>query len=283
MTNKLYFIGVFLSSLMASAQFGGGQHDGSDSSTRIGSRLSGEVASVSVLYQGNMGDGFDVAQNQVLLTNSNFNIYRGSSGDGFSKNNASVTLSGSNIKSLYFGSIGDGHAENHAQSLIRGELLSMLYQGNIGDGATENGLNNVFVTGFILDIFKGGSGDGATSKLSANSLLSGLLTALYNGGHGDGFSVEDITTTFISLGLVEELVKLEVLLYPNPASDLVHLKAENNTEISNIQLYDVTGKNINIKLSKNNTLNVSSLSEGVYLLNIISVNNKITKKLIIKR
>lgn len=278
----LIIIVAIINCVSVHAQYTGGRDDGSAKSSLHGSRLSGEIASFTVLYQGSSGDGFDALSNQVLLSNPYFKIYGGSIGDGSSQNSSIVTINGKNINSLYAGASGDGHSQNDVQSLISGESLGMLFTGNFGDGSDFAMLSSVFLEGFLVDIFQGGSGDGVSSLLKSNNYLSGLMLTLYNGGNGDGYAMNTLTST-LTLDLIEQLVEMDVILYPNPASHIVHIKPSDGVSITSIELYDVSGKKVNMKLSHDNTLNVSNLSDGIYLLNLFSENGTVTKKLIIKK
>lgn len=282
MTNKLYIVCALLICTHLQAQYAGGNNDGNDISSLNGSRLNGTIASFSVLFQGSSGDGQDNEGRQLLLASSDFEIYQGSSGDGFSQNNATVTIAGDDINSLYVGNSGDGHSQNDFQTLIGGDDLSVLYKGSIGDGSDFGLLSSVFLEGFMVAIFEGGSGDGFSSLLKPNNYLSGLMLTLFNGGNGDGFAVNTFTST-LTLDLVEQLIKLNVLLYPNPASHIVNIKPNEGLVITAVNLYDISGKKVNINLSDNSTLDVSNLSDGIYLLNIFSDNGSVTKKLIVKK
>ncbi|WP_158848932.1 T9SS type A sorting domain-containing protein [Algibacter sp. L1A34] len=281
-TQKLYVITTLL--LIANqlnAQYVGGIDDGSDKSALHGSRLSGEIASFTVLYQGSSGDGFDNEQNQVVLSNSNFEIYNGNVGDGFSQNVAALVLNGNALKSLYSGRYGDGYTKEDYQTILNGQNLSMLYSGNIGDGATYTTKENLFLKGFMLQLFNGGNGDGYASLLSSNNYLNGLMLTLYSGGNGDGFAVNKLTSA-LTLDLIEQLLEMNVLIYPNPASQIVHIKPDNGVTITSIELYDVSGKKMFSELSNENTIDISNLSDGIYLLNMFSEKGSVTKKLIVK-
>ncbi|MEP3836111.1 MAG: T9SS type A sorting domain-containing protein [Algibacter sp.] len=282
-TQKLFLItALLIIGNQLNAQYVGGMDDGSDHSYLHGSRLSGEIASFSVLYQGSSGDGFDKEQNQVVLSNSSFDIYHGSSGDGFSQYIAAVTVSGSNVNTLYYGDSGDGHSQDKFQTLIDGDDLSMLFKGNTGDGADYKELSSVFLQGFMNAIFEGGDGDGFAILLEPNNYLSGLMLTLFNGGDGDGFAVNKLTSA-LTLDLIEQLIEMDVLLYPNPANHIVNIKPNTGIIITAIEVYDIAGKAVHVDLSEGNTINVSSLSDGMYLLNIISESGALTKKLIVKK
>ncbi|WP_296386228.1 T9SS type A sorting domain-containing protein [Winogradskyella sp.] len=281
MANKIYIIILLISSL-ANAQYFGGSEDGSDQSTLTGSRLNGNIASFSVLYQGSSGDGFDMQNNQLILSNTIFDIYNGQSSDGFTQKTTALTLSGSKINSLYYGNSGDGFSQSDYQTVLNGQDLTILFSGNNGDGSDNEQTFGLLLGGFMSDLFKGGIGDGFTSAFKPNNYLSGLMLVLFNGGNGDGFAVNNYTTA-LTLDIVEQLIRMEVLLYPNPASQIVNIKSNDGLTITSVEVYDISGKKINIKLSRNNSLNISNLANGVYLLNIISDDRSVTKKLIIKK
>jgi len=78
-----------------------------------------------------------------------------------------------------------------------------------------------------------------------------------------------------------------ILIYPNPASEVINIRLENTMEnLESVALYDVLGKSVlktkNID-SNQSAINVSALSKGVYLVEITTANQlKMTKKLIVK-
>ncbi len=281
MANKICII-IFLITGLANAQYIGGSEDGSDQSTLTGSRLNGEIASFSVLYQGSSGDGFDAQNNQLVLSNLPFELYYGSSGDGFSQKLVALTLSGSNINNLYDGNSGDGFSQKNHQTILSGRDLAILFSGNSSDGFDNEIAYNQLLEGFISIIFKGGIGDGFSNSFKPNNYLSGLMLVLFNGGNGDGFAVNNYTTA-LTLDIVEQLIKMDVLLYPNPASQIVTIKTNDNIVITSVEVYDISGKKIGMELSNENSLDVSNLADGIYLLNIFSESGGVRKRLIIKK
>lgn len=66
--------------------------------------------------------------------------------------------------------------------------------------------------------------------------------------------------------------KLQSLVYPNPASNWLTVSVINKpTGNINIEIFDLRGKRIfaeNKLLTNDNTLNVSSLSNGIYILKL---------------
>ena len=71
-------------------------------------------------------------------------------------------------------------------------------------------------------------------------------------------------------------------VYPNPARDLVNIVSVNQ-QISSVQVFDLLGKEVlSDSQLNNNQINVSSLSQGVYMLKLNTDDNSVLKKLIIE-
>jgi len=70
----------------------------------------------------------------------------------------------------------------------------------------------------------------------------------------------------------------EFILYPNPATDVVHITSTN--PVTGIELYNLTGKLV-LKTTNTNQINVSSLHSGFYLITVFSGSTKTVKKLIV--
>jgi hypothetical protein len=101
-----------------------------------------------------------------------------------------------------------------------------------------------------------------------------IVTATFN----SKFTVPLGITTFDDNSLV---------LYPNPASNLIQIELINtNEQINRIVIYDMLGKAVKtivVTTTSSVSVDVSDVSKGMYLIEIISENNlKITKKLIIQ-
>ncbi len=72
--------------------------------------------------------------------------------------------------------------------------------------------------------------------------------------------------------------KASVLVYPNPTVDVVHIDSKN---LKSATLYDMNGKKL---LESNKTeISVSQLPKGVYVLRIVTSDNSIVSKKIIKK
>ncbi|MCD9854337.1 T9SS type A sorting domain-containing protein [Epilithonimonas sp. JDS] len=72
--------------------------------------------------------------------------------------------------------------------------------------------------------------------------------------------------------------KAKVLVYPNPTVDVVHIDSKN---LKSASLYDMNGKKL---LESNKTeMNVSKLPKGVYVLRIVTADDQVVSKKIIKK
>jgi uncharacterized repeat protein (TIGR01451 family) len=92
-------------------------------------------------------------------------------------------------------------------------------------------------------------------------------------------------TEFVAQLGVNEFENGDFVFYPNPVSDLVTISVKNSGTIVAIAVYDILGKLILIEKPTTavsiQTLDLSSVSKGVYLLEVTSDNNlKVIKKLI---
>ncbi|MDH6252389.1 hypothetical protein M2347_002116 [Chryseobacterium sp. H1D6B] len=61
-------------------------------------------------------------------------------------------------------------------------------------------------------------------------------------------------------------------IFPNPARDIIHIK--NIKNISKINIYDSNGRMIDTTIKQDNQIDISSLSNGNYLLEVITRTNK---------
>ncbi|MEJ5104397.1 T9SS type A sorting domain-containing protein [Chryseobacterium sp. MYb328] len=71
----------------------------------------------------------------------------------------------------------------------------------------------------------------------------------------------------------------DFVIYPNPTSDKVYIKGE---KISEAEMYSMEGRKVNVILNRDQSIDVSHLPKGVYLLKLKIKNEITTKKLTIK-
>ncbi|WP_413512401.1 peptide-N-glycosidase F-related protein [Myroides odoratus] len=78
----------------------------------------------------------------------------------------------------------------------------------------------------------------------------------------------------------EKFEKVSYKLYPNPTQDVIHISSED--QVDTLVLYDMKGSKV-MEAKQVNTLNMSKLSSGNYILTIIFSNGVKTKETIVKK
>ncbi|MFT7072338.1 MAG: polyhydroxybutyrate depolymerase [Patiriisocius sp.] len=86
--------------------------------------------------------------------------------------------------------------------------------------------------------------------------------------------IDDIlsTSTFVSL-------EKSILVFPNPTSNLLHIESSAEVELQEVILYNTLGITINAKFI-NESIDISNLDTGIYLLNIKTSKGNLTKKVV---
>ncbi len=78
---------------------------------------------------------------------------------------------------------------------------------------------------------------------------------------------------------VEEIEKESNLFYPNPANEQIHFKLN---DLKEVKIFNQLGQVIFSQEDVTNTLNISSLKEGIYFISIQFKDFKLIEKLIVK-
>lgn len=101
-------------------------------------------------------------------------------------------------------------------------------------------------------------------------------------GGSQDYSLIISSTNGISLDTRNFEVNNSIFIYPNPAKNILNYQIKDVVDIDKIIINDITGKavfttNVNIY---DNSIDISSLSSGIYFVNFKSENQTITKKFI---
>lgn len=94
----------------------------------------------------------------------------------------------------------------------------------------------------------------------------------------DNFSlVEDATAS------VTDVLASKIRVYPNPATDNITIKSIDQSEIDSVELYNILGSKVLSTASLiNDSLNVSEMASGVYLLKVNVGTRSATKRIVIE-
>ncbi len=107
-----------------------------------------------------------------------------------------------------------------------------------------------------------------------------LIVSSNNGGGAGSGKVTVLENETITLGSDEfSLIENYINIYPNPTASILNVKM--TAEFEKAEIYNVQGQKILENYS--NTIDVSKLSDGLYLLKIIADNGGITTKRFIKQ
>lgn len=126
------------------------------------------------------------------------------------------------------------------------------------------------------------------SWLQITAIFTPTTTGVYNFGFNH-FSPSQATEVSLALDTFaissvlsnEEFKVNQLTVYPNPAADVLNIKSSGSANINAVQIIDLNGRQV-ITKSFNNVsdaqINVNDLSAGMYLINITSGENTVTKK-----
>lgn len=82
---------------------------------------------------------------------------------------------------------------------------------------------------------------------------------------------------------VNEDYSNNILISPNPADDLIKISINSNDEIVELFIYNSIGQKKLHKINHTNNIDISMLKNGIYIIDLRTVNMKYRQKLIIKR
>ena len=149
------------------------------------------------------------------------------------------------------------------------------------NGVTENKIIRLNSDGGKDVTFVTGTG---FNNLNVNSLCLKSNDTLLVGGDFTTYKDDNSSAYLIGLSLgtvlssesFETTTKLTV--YPNPVNDVLNLQINNIASIKNVKIFDLQGKLL--LQSTNETINVSELSKGIYIIKVSTENGETTKKFI---
>ncbi|WP_238528718.1 T9SS type A sorting domain-containing protein [Kordia algicida OT-1] len=184
---------------------------------------------------------------------------------------------------------------NVGMSSIDGYLITETLGSPVNLPAPSAGTNSNMYT-FTVD---GSPTSGSIYILENNSALANTITPLksfmqadmVDDGMAQYTNVVDPNAAAVTapssfnlatLAVEEDNILSGLSLYPNPASDIVKIQLPQAVNEIKIEVYDNAGKQIAMQLSPDNTIDVSNIASGLYLITISSDDIKTTKKLIVE-
>lgn len=135
-----------------------------------------------------------------------------------------------------------------------------------------------------LDVKNGNNTTITTSNFNAtnnsNLMCINVDDVAYSTTNWTNIDAQTAFDTACTLGIADEDI-LNLKVYPNPAKNRLMIGVSPGFQITKVELYDVFGKKIEVSLLTENTVDISEIAAGMYLVTITFDNIVITKKLII--
>ena len=119
-----------------------------------------------------------------------------------------------------------------------------------------------------------------TNPLASTTLLENGVTYYANQVLNGCESTVSLAVTISIVLSSDEFDKKTITFYPNPATVILNIKTSNNTVIDRLSITDLSGKKIIEQNSNQASINVESLAQGIYVLEVISEGNKYVSKFI---
>ena len=165
---------------------------------------------------------------------------------------------------------------NQPEEILVGTIVTQLSEAGAMDGAID-----VEVTGGVLpytytwfDFYDEMVGTGS----SISGLPAGTYYCLIEDANACLAFTEEITITFETS--VEDAIFSDVSLFPNPAINELFIDCTN--PLDKIKVYDAQGKFVSEFNSPGNSINISSLNSGIYLIEL-NINEKRAYRKLIKQ
>ncbi|EAQ40562.3 T9SS type A sorting domain-containing protein [Polaribacter sp. MED152] len=94
---------------------------------------------------------------------------------------------------------------------------------------------------------------------------------------------ETITLNFdAALSTEDNSLINEISLYPNPVSGILQIKISNDISIEEVEVFNTIGKKVRVFHKPKDIINLTSLSKGIYIINMITEKGKVTKRIVKK-
>lgn len=188
-----------------------------------------------------------------------------------------------------YSQLGSGSVQSGSLNLAPGEEVVVTSSTSFSNAASDLGLYQTSSFGSstsMQDFVQWGTGGQGRESVAvtkgiwtAGTFVSAPPPYEYTGsGAQNGFQFWDTL-----LGINDFNNGLGLKLYPNPVEDFISIKLTNGGTSIDFQVYDILGKQVTkgtSSLENEVTINVSTLENGLYILNITSGNQNEVKRFI---
>ena len=113
--------------------------------------------------------------------------------------------------------------------------------------------------------------------ISGDIISDNLLSQPINFKGGDNYYLATLEESYLQ---TVEAINKELSIYPNPTSDFIYI--DTKEKISNIEIYDATGRKVISNFSADHQFDVRKLLQGIYYIRINTAGKNLTSKFIKK-
>ena len=169
------------------------------------------------------------------------------------------------------------------RSAIVGDCITLHIDWDAPEEGTPVGYN-IYVNGELIE--ENFTGNSYSDVTIAGDLYDDKhvhiaeVVAVYENGMTSVAAIAIIDNDWINVAETEDV---NVMIYPNPASDVVKVTTVNGQQ-STVRIYNILGMLVEeIEINSNETeINVSDYNPGIYFFNIQTENENVTKKIVVE-
>ena len=171
------------------------------------------------------------------------------------------------------------------RSAIVGDCITLHIDWDAPEEGTPVGYN-IYVNGELIE--ENFTGNSYSDVTIAGDLYDDKhvhiaeVVAVYENGMTSVAAIAIIDNDWTNVAETEDV---NVMIYPNPAKDVVRLSTDNSQQTT-VRIYNVMGMLVGMRLATSETdeieINVSDYNPGVYFFNIQSEEFNVTKKIIVE-
>ena len=182
---------------------------------------------------------------------------------------------------------------NAVHSVISDPATGGIYV--MGTGGTNNWTPNVWKVSSAGNEEAGCDGNAMQTFSLGFTFSQGYYAALYtsngdlriagNSGMTDTTSGNDQVMNFMiplnSLATgINDIKEISFSIYPNPSVNEINISVEDISKIDKINIYNQLGQKVMQENNVSNTINISALPKGIYIVELVSGNSVVRKKMI---
>jgi hypothetical protein len=233
-----------------------------------------------------IGGNLDIESNNVLI---NFNALNNLMSIGgylkIKENNALINLTGlHNINSIEYLQVWDNPGLTSLTGMegLTSVELFISIRDNISL-LTLSGIDHVQAAS-IQNLYIVGNTSLATCEVeSVCDYIANPNGEIIIGNNGTGCANQkEVEDACEGLGIQDSDAVAALTIYPNPANKMMSISSMQEIKIHEVIIYNQIGQKVLHLKGSNNTIDISALSPGIYLIELVSNKLKYRKKLIVK-